>query len=58
MINEIIKPRSPITRIPNADIFDIAKNSFFVGFLRIFHTLMHFSINSLISMFFEESYYF
>lgn len=39
---EIINPNTPKARIPIADIFATILNSFFVGFLKTIHTLLHF----------------
>jgi hypothetical protein len=34
-------PKTPIMRIPIAETFEIVSNSFFVGFFKITHTLLH-----------------
>jgi len=47
IVNEIINPISPSSRMPNADIFEISLNSFVVGFLSTRHTLMDLAENSL-----------
>ena len=45
MTMEIAKPKTPIAKIPIAEIFVTIKNSFCVGFLKECQTLLHFMKN-------------
>ena len=40
---EIIKPISPIIKIPTAETFAILRKSSLAGFFKTIHTLLHFS---------------
>src|SRR3989338_1375386 len=42
-IIDIIKPKSPMTETPIAEIFETVQNSSFVGFFKMCQTLLHFS---------------
>jgi len=44
-MTEIIKPTSPIIKMPTAETFAIVLNSIMLGFLNKSHTLMHLSKN-------------
>ena len=46
-IPERIKPNIPSTRIPIADTLATIQYSFFDGFLRACHTLLHFKKNDV-----------
>ena len=43
IIIDIIKPKSPMTETPIAEIFETVQNSSFVGFFKMCQTLLHFS---------------
>ena len=50
IIIEIKKPRNPKIKIPTAETFAIISNSFFDGFFKTDHTLLHLTIKDFIDV--------
>jgi hypothetical protein len=47
---EIKNPRIPSIKIPKAETLEIVSNSFFEGFFKIDHTLLHFIAKDFIEV--------